>query len=1507
MADKKISELNEIIEVQNDDMLPIVDTSEAQTSRVTKLELERSFRLSELTGTTDDLTEGTNNKFFSQTLFNSALTLVSTDNVSEGVNNLYWTQGRFDTAFSNKTTTDLTEGANLYFTSARFDARFNTKTTSDLTEGSNLYFTNARFSNRFATKTTEDLAEGPNNRYFTQGRFDSAFDQKTTTDLAEGDNLYYTDQRVNDRIESYFGGPGGILLLDNDGLIPTSLIPELAISRVFVVQTIAERDALDVQTGDVAKVLEFDAEGREKTFIYDGGQWIKLKSTDLVESVNGKTGNITLSTSDIAEGNNLYWTNTRFLDAFFQRNTDNLQEGIGNLYFTEARVVNTLNQISINELKDVNIIDPGTVPGHYLSWSGTEWVSTPPEAFSDTKDLKVTGTDIHPDFLNKKLFGTDDRIVVSVDDPLSDGNKQMFIDIGSSIIDVTEDTTDKLNEGSNNLYYTVQRFDDRLATKTTDDLAEGANLYYTDQRFDDRLATKTTDDLAEGSNLYYTDQRVDDHVDLRNINNKLVVNKNPGPSQYASITDALAVINTANNASNDNKYLIEVSPGEYFEDPFDLPPFVILKGAGRSTWLKPNNNDSDFITMHGESVLTDLELFGPTDVGYKTLSFATNGSINIYRLHDIVFTTAYALIDIDHQSNSSIRIQASNCMICRDAQIVNPFSLKTNSSSGELIFTSINFSHAIINTSINYYVDVSGSNTIVDFIGASVRVADNGFLNHAIHVEDGARVNGTGGVIVGADVTMHVANVGAPPEVQVSGLVSKALTADLLVEHPDTLGSIIVTADANKTIIPEGAPIKVIISDYTESEIGQLILGDIYQGLSPQRIINQSLLTRHSSSIGRYDGGTIVQGSTNDEFVVNAGTGFIVDQVDDFVRQVSWEESTFTLPPDTLRWVAVNRDSQVVLLEAKPSNNLNNIILGRVTFCSSNDLVIEDVSVDGVHMSNRAEEFYRDALGAIFAAGSIVTESGTPLELNVTSGRYYYGTNVYNPNGGDNIEFRYFYRDGSGGFESDNGVTAVPVKYDDDSGVLQDLSAGYYVKHLLILVGNGDNEFYNLVIGQEQFSDLTLVEQADLPILPSNFDESYVKIASIIVREGESNIVQIRDERPRVGFRASGVAASTFHGNLLGLTNDDHPQYLLVSGSRAMEGTLNMSNNNITNVNLINGVNIASHASRHLPNGADALDTATAITLSANTTNTEGNANSFARSNHTHDILTGNVSTQNAGQSNVEGTSVNLARADHRHEIPTAAAVTLSLTSTNQEGNSTSFARANHTHQLNLAFGTPSTITDSTNTEGAATSFARSDHQHAHGNRGGGSLHALATTSAAGFMSSADKTKLDNLISGGEFKFTAKDFESPINNNWFVSDPAGLINSPGNNAFILSRAFPNTGSRAVGFYLDVPSLATSVKLTMWVRRRNASAGNIATMRFHRRAINDNAAIGAWNNITLTNITNLIDDNWRKVEFNLTLADLELSAGDFFACQLSRNGGNLVSDLLIANVKFEFLN
>lgn len=50
---------------------------------------------------------------------------------------------------------------------------------------------------------------------------------------------------------------------------------------------------------------------------------------------------------------------------------------------------------------------------------------------------------------------------------------------------------------------------------------------------------------------------------------------------------------------------------------------------------------------------------------------------------------------------------------------------------------------------------------------------------------------------------------------------------------------------------------------------------------------------------------------------------------------------------------------------------------------------------------------------------------------------------------------------------------------------------------------------------------------------------------------------------------------------------------------------------------------------------------------------------------------------------------------------------------------------------------------------GSSNNMSRADHVHAHGDLAGGALHAVATTSVSGFMSAADKTKLDGIPEGG--------------------------------------------------------------------------------------------------------------------------------------------------------------
>lgn len=112
--------------------------------------------------------------------------------------------------------------------------------------------------------TTSNLAEGTN-LYWTDARFDTRFSYKSTSDLQEGINLYFTNARARAAISLTTIGTSGAATYDS-----------------------------------VTGVLNIPS--------YIGG----------VTSVNTKTGAVTLTTSDITEGTNLYYTDARAISALTQ-------------------------------------------------------------------------------------------------------------------------------------------------------------------------------------------------------------------------------------------------------------------------------------------------------------------------------------------------------------------------------------------------------------------------------------------------------------------------------------------------------------------------------------------------------------------------------------------------------------------------------------------------------------------------------------------------------------------------------------------------------------------------------------------------------------------------------------------------------------------------------------------------------------------------------------------------------------------------------------------------------------------------------------------------------------------------------------------------------------------------------------------------------------------------------------------------------------------------------------
>lgn len=117
---------------------------------------------------------------------------------------------------------------------------------------------------------------------------------------------------------------GGYAGLDGAGKIPTSLLPDLAITETFVVNSGANMLALSAQTGDVAVRTDVNETyilaGSDPTVLAD---WQKmLTPTDAVNTVNGLVGNVQLDLSFSNGDLSLTGSSTTIdLDARYQLNT----------------------------------------------------------------------------------------------------------------------------------------------------------------------------------------------------------------------------------------------------------------------------------------------------------------------------------------------------------------------------------------------------------------------------------------------------------------------------------------------------------------------------------------------------------------------------------------------------------------------------------------------------------------------------------------------------------------------------------------------------------------------------------------------------------------------------------------------------------------------------------------------------------------------------------------------------------------------------------------------------------------------------------------------------------------------------------------------------------------------------------------------------------------------------------------------------------------------------------
>jgi len=180
------------------------------------------------------------------------------------------------------------------------------------------------------------------------------------------------------------------------------------------------------------------------------------------------------STDSLPEGGNLYFTNSRVKSKVFQM----IQAGTGVSF-----AINDLAEtITISALGDVRSVNTKTgfvsLNTDDIPEGSTNRYITNPRIDARVVDLLRAGANVTLNY--NSLLGT--LTINSTGDVRS---------VNTLTGDVTL-TTDNINQGLNNFYYTEAKFNASLVTKTTSDLSEGTNQYFTSARVRTSLLTGLT-------------------------------------------------------------------------------------------------------------------------------------------------------------------------------------------------------------------------------------------------------------------------------------------------------------------------------------------------------------------------------------------------------------------------------------------------------------------------------------------------------------------------------------------------------------------------------------------------------------------------------------------------------------------------------------------------------------------------------------------------------------------------------------------------------------------------------------------------------------------------------------------------------------------------------------------------------------------------------------------------------------------------------------------------------
>jgi hypothetical protein len=805
-----------------------------------------------------------------------------------------------------------------------------------------------------------------------------------------------------------------------------------------------------------------------------------------------------------------------------------------------------------------------------------------------------------------------------------------------------------------------------------------------------------------------------------------------GDVDYTSVKLAVDAA-IAGGASGATPWVVEVFPGDYTEDPFSIIGGLTLIGKGsrgKPVRIIANNANADLITMTGGQVEA-VRLEGVTNVANALVRCTGLGSS---QLANISISNCSTGISVG--SNATAIMNRVSAFISGPGQGITT-CIDCSGATSEIFIDESTFTvlpaflalYPGVNP-IETCISVSASKAVVR--NANIRVAYNVATQTGVTADNGAQVSlfsstvetCANGVVIGAggSNTRYVIQAAIFLNNLLNGVINSATGVIFVAAASDDI----------KFTTVAGGKLTGVIQKFTGDET--LIAGDTEYAYRNFRQVNLAEYLHDINMSAVVDGGVVSDGGglTVD---VSAGRGYSVTTApDEDAQSIVWTAtSAVALTASATNFVYYDASLDIITSTIGPPA-VEDILLATVVTNVTGIRYLHTTRNEADQQGTLLHDYLVETRKIAWTTGVATSQGSTARKLDISTGSYYRALDLLTVAGGTDVSWSYYY--GTAAATEVSGISDLDITQYDNAGVLTNMSTGFYRADTVIVTS--DNRV-SIIYGNAEFSTQSAAEDAaNKALMPAFLDPTGCFTALVVVQEavGIASIVDIRPDpnAATAGGAGGGGGGTNDHSALINLTANDHPQYFRVDGTSVMTGNANIGGGNIVNVGTVDGVTVSAHVARHNPGGLDAI--ATGAPIQIGTTNAAGSAASVSRSDHQH--AHGIQTDQTLHVAATPTTAGFLSAADKvllNAAVPDARALTAGAGLTG--GGDLSADRT-----FDVVANADGSIT--VNANDIQVGVLASDAQH--GVRGGGTQHAAATTSVAGFLSAADKVVLDAAV-----------------------------------------------------------------------------------------------------------------------------------------------------------------